>query len=143
MGRAEEPPKPPLPLITLPVRVHLVQSETMPAMHTTLAEADIRRVFGKVNKVWAQAGIQFEIESIGPTQAVAPSPEVRLKSEFLRVNSMIPAGRLSAAADQRVLREGDESQWLLSQRTDCGKGYGRTQGSGGRARRAIAACHLA
>jgi hypothetical protein len=98
MGRAEEPPKPPLPPITLPVRVHLVQSETMTAMHTTLAEADIRRIFGKVNKVWAQAGIQFEIESIGPTEAVAPSPDVRLKSEFVRVNSMIPAGRLSGGA---------------------------------------------
>ena len=54
--------------ITLPVRVHLVQSETMPAMHTTLMEVDIRRIFGKVNTIWAQAGIRFEIESIGPTR---------------------------------------------------------------------------
>lgn len=88
----------PHPIITLPVRVHLVQSETMPDMHTTLVEADIRRIFGKVNKVWAQAGIQFEIESIEPTTAVEPKPEMRLKSEFERVHSMIPKERLSAEA---------------------------------------------
>ena len=63
--------------ISLPVRVHLEQSETIPEMHTTLVEADIRRIFVKVNSVWAQAGIQFEIESMGPAQAVAPMPEAR------------------------------------------------------------------
>lgn len=87
-----------LPIITLPVRVHLVQSETLPAMHTTLTEDDIRRVFGKINAIWAKAGIQFELESIGPTQAVPLSPEERLKPEFERVKAMIPKGRLSADA---------------------------------------------
>ena len=87
-----------LPVLTLPVRVHLMQSETMPAMHTTLVEPDIRRIFGKVNKVWSQAGIQFEIESIGPTTAVPAPPEMRLKPEFDRVHSMIPKQRLSALA---------------------------------------------
>jgi hypothetical protein len=88
----------PLPTITLPVRVHLVQSDSMPAMHTTLVESDIRRIFGKVNSVWAQAGIQFEIESIGPTTAVPMPPEMRMKPEFDRVHSMIPKDRLSAQA---------------------------------------------
>ena len=96
--RAEEPPKPPLPIMTLPVRVHLVQSDAIPTMHTTLVEADIRRIFGKANTVWAQAGIRFELESIGPTEASAPSAEVRLRSEFVRVKSMIPKERLSATA---------------------------------------------
>lgn len=86
------------PIISLPVRVHLVQSGTMPDMHTTLTEEDIRRIFGKVNVVWAQAGIQFEIESIGPTTAVELTPEMRLKSEFERVHAMIPKSRLSAEA---------------------------------------------
>jgi hypothetical protein len=94
----QESPPASRPIITLPVRVHLVQSDTMPDMHTTLTEADIRRIFEKVNVVWAQAGIQFEIESIGPTTAVELKPEMRLKSEFERVHSMIPKARLSAEA---------------------------------------------
>ena len=76
-GYSVEPPVANLPIISLPVRVHLVQSGAMPEMHTTLVEADIRRIFVKVNSVWAQAGIQFEIESMGPAQAVAPMPEAR------------------------------------------------------------------
>ncbi len=72
-----EPPVTNLPIISLSVRVHLVQSDKIPEMDTTLVEADIRRIFVKVNSVWAQAGIQFEIESMGPAQAVAPMPEAR------------------------------------------------------------------
>ena len=87
-----------LPIITLPVRIHLVQSDTMPAMHTTLVESDIRRIFGKVNMVWSQAGIQFEIESIGPTKAIALKPEMETKPEFDRVHAMIPKDRLSSTA---------------------------------------------
>ncbi len=90
-----EPSGAKLPIISLPVRVHLVQSGTMPEMHTTLVEADIRRICVKVNSVWAQAGIQFEIESIGPTQAVAHSPEAQSKPEFAQVKAMIPKERLS------------------------------------------------
>ncbi len=86
------------PIITLKVRVHLVKSETMPTMHTTLSEADVRRVFTKVNQIWAQAGIQFEIESIGPTKALTLPPEMRTKSMMERVLSMIPKDRLSAKA---------------------------------------------
>ena len=97
LGGQESPPAL-HPIITLPVRVHLVQSATMPDMHTTLAEADIRRIFGKVNSIWAQAGIAFEIESIEPTTAVELKPEMRLKSEFECVHSMIPKERLSAEA---------------------------------------------
>lgn len=86
------------PVLTLPVRVHLVRSDTMPDMHTTLVEADVRRIFGKVNKVWSQAGIQFEIESIGPTTAKPLAAEMRLKPEFDRIHSMIPKNRLSPTA---------------------------------------------
>jgi hypothetical protein len=95
--RAEEPPSA-LPVLTLPVRVHLMQSATVPAMQTTLTEADIKRVFAKVNKVWAAAGIQFEIESIGATEAAPLSKEQLLSGEFERVGAMIPQSRLSATA---------------------------------------------
>ena len=95
--RADEAPAK-LATITLPVRVHLVQSDTMPAMHTTLAGSDVRRIFGKVNKVWSQAGIQFEIESIVLTKAIALKPEMETKPEFDRVHAMIPKESLSPTA---------------------------------------------
>lgn len=86
------------PTITLPVRVHLVQSDLLPAMHTTLTETDVRRILGKVNKVWAQAGIQFSIESIGLTTA-QPLPKDRvLAKEHQRVKAMIPPTRLCPTA---------------------------------------------
>ena len=84
--------------IVVPVRVHLVQSATVPAMHTTLAESDVRRIFGKVNMIWSQAGIRFEIESIVHTEARALSPEMEKKQEFTRVKSMIPTESLSPTA---------------------------------------------
>ncbi len=86
------------PVITLKVRVHLMQSNTTPAMHTTLSETDIRRVFPKVNMIWAQAGIQFEIESIVLTKALPLPPEMRTQSMIERVLSMIPKDQLSAKA---------------------------------------------
>lgn len=97
--RAEEPAKPPLPVITLPVRVHLMQSATTPAMQTTLTEPDIRRIFTKVNHVWAAAGIRFEIESIANTQAVElPAEQRAVLSDFGRVTAMIPQDRLNPGA---------------------------------------------
>lgn len=84
--------------LTVPVRVHLVQSAGIPAMHTTLAESDVRRIFGKANRVWAQAGIRLEIESIVHTEAAAASPEAEKKDEYARVKSMIPKASLSATA---------------------------------------------
>lgn len=85
-----------LPVITLPVRVHLMQSDTVPAMHTTLTEADVRRVFGKVNTVWAQAGIRFEIESIVSTRALEPSSDSVPETEFERVKAFVPKDCLNA-----------------------------------------------
>jgi hypothetical protein len=86
------------PTITLPVRVHLVQSDLLPAMHTTLTETDVRRILGKVNKVWAQAGIQFSIESIGPTTAQPLPKDKVLAKEHERVKAMIPQARLCPTA---------------------------------------------
>jgi hypothetical protein len=67
-------------------------------MQTTLVDADVKRVMAKVNRIWAQAGIQFEIESIGPTTTLESPPDLRLKSEYARVKALIPASRLSATA---------------------------------------------
>ncbi len=95
---AEDAGKPAPTILKLPVRVHLMQSATTPAMQTTLTEPDIRRIFAKVNMVWAPAGIQLQIESIGPSQAVELNEEQRFLPEYDKVGAMIPQDRLSATA---------------------------------------------
>lgn len=47
-----------------PVRVHLLSAKDSPSIQTTLGEKDIARVFGKMNGVWAQAGLHFYLESL-------------------------------------------------------------------------------
>ncbi len=82
--RAEE-----LSPLTVPVRVHLMQSEQEPAMNTTLTEAEVTRIFAKVNKVWAQAGICFAVESAGTTHMTAAGgamPRERLLQGGLNVS---------------------------------------------------------
>lgn len=81
--RAEEPP-----VLTVPVRVHLMQSEQDTAMNTTLTEDDVMRIFTKVNKVWAPAGISFVLESVGVTRMAAAGgamPRERLLKGGLNV----------------------------------------------------------
>lgn len=78
-----------LPPLTVPVRVHLMQSEQEPAMNTTLTAADVTRIFAKVNKVWAQAGICFAVESAGTTRMTAAGgamPRERLLQGGLNVS---------------------------------------------------------
>jgi len=50
--------------LTVPLRIHLLSSEDTPALQTTLTEQDIARILPKMNRVWAQAGIQFRVESL-------------------------------------------------------------------------------
>ena len=63
-------PEPPLPTfdfdhyLIAPLRVHFLNSEKEPALCTTLTDADIERIIGKVNHVWRQAGIALLVESI-------------------------------------------------------------------------------
>jgi hypothetical protein len=47
-----------------PVRVHLLSAQDSPAIQTTLTEKDITRILGKINGVWAQAGLHFYLESL-------------------------------------------------------------------------------
>jgi hypothetical protein len=66
--RAEWQP-PPMPLemdtyLLAPVRVHLLSASNAPAIATTLSSNDVTRILGKVNRIWAQAGIVFWIESV-------------------------------------------------------------------------------
>lgn len=83
--------------LIVPLRIHLLASRDTPALHTTLTEQDLARILPKMNRVWAQAGIQFRIESIVRESALAvdnadvqrreelparTAPESRSKSAF-------------------------------------------------------------
>ena len=50
--------------LVAPVRVHLLAAKQCDAIQTTLLETDITRILGKVNGVWAQAGLHFYLESV-------------------------------------------------------------------------------
>ncbi len=53
-----------------PLRIHLLTATNEPAIHTTLTSNDVTRILGKVNRVWAQAGITFYLESLRTEPAV-------------------------------------------------------------------------
>ena len=50
--------------LVAPVRVHLLSAKEGGAIQTTLLETDINRILGKLNAVWAQAGLHFYLESV-------------------------------------------------------------------------------
>ena len=49
--------------LIVPLRIHLLASLDTPALQTTLTEQDLSRILPKMNRVWAQAGIHFRVES--------------------------------------------------------------------------------
>src|SRR5262245_23400648 len=51
-------------ILVAPVRVHLLSAKNLTALHTTLNEKDVARIFQKANRVWSAAGVQFYVESI-------------------------------------------------------------------------------
>ena len=55
----------------LPLRMHLLRAKQAPALNCKLQETDARRILGKVNGIWRQAGIQFYEESVRAEEAAA------------------------------------------------------------------------
>jgi hypothetical protein len=51
-------------VLVLPVRVHMLTSSAVPELNSTLSESGIRQVFAEANRVWRQAGIRWEVESV-------------------------------------------------------------------------------
>ena len=50
--------------LLVPLRVHLVSAKVATNLSTTLREQDIARILPKMNRVWAQAGVHFYVESL-------------------------------------------------------------------------------
>ena len=55
-----------------PLRVHLLSARDVPDVSTTLAAADVTRIVQKINRVWAQAGLHFYLESLVKEEAANP-----------------------------------------------------------------------
>ena len=51
-------------VLVLPVRVHMLTSSAVPELNSTLSESEVRRVFNETNRIWRQAGIRWEVESV-------------------------------------------------------------------------------
>ena len=65
----EIPPAPLTPppideFVVIPLRVHVLSSTDLPQLDCGLTDADLRRVVGKVNGIWHQAGVHFGLEPI-------------------------------------------------------------------------------
>ncbi len=74
-----------------PLRIHLLLAATNSPLRTTLTAGDITRIIPKINRVWAQAGIHFYVESI-VTEEAGPGevPDHPGKGSFLWLLSHIP-----------------------------------------------------
>jgi hypothetical protein len=51
-------------VISVPVRVHVLRSDSVEALNCTYSEADVRELFEGVNEIWKQAGIVWTLESV-------------------------------------------------------------------------------
>ncbi len=56
----------------LPVRVHKLHCKDAEALDCRLQDDDVRRVFGKANRIWNKAGIALALESIATEDATLP-----------------------------------------------------------------------
>lgn len=59
----------------LPVHVHLVRSVAYPALHSETRQEDLPALFEEVNRIWSQAGIQFQLVKVTEMTAVDVAPK--------------------------------------------------------------------
>ena len=85
----------------VPLHVHVMKSDELPEANCTLTDEDVRRIVGKVNGVWGQAGIRFELVKI---DRVAPANVQAFREE----------------REKEGARELRPYRWLLGEPTEEG-----------------------
>jgi hypothetical protein len=50
--------------LIVPLRVHVLTSDDLPAADCKLKDDDLARILGKVNRIWQNAGVHFGLEAI-------------------------------------------------------------------------------
>ena len=86
------------PILSLRVRVHLMQSVANPRLQTTLTDKEVRAIFDEVNVIWSKAGIRFELEAIGNLQALDVAPKRWFIKDRDWVKTAIPTNQFSPTA---------------------------------------------
>lgn len=88
------PAQEPLELLTLPVQVHRVRSAVHPWLQSTITEGEIQAVFTEVNRIWAPAGIRFELKGIREMQALNIAPKRFFQRSRHWVKEALPMDQL-------------------------------------------------
>lgn len=83
-----------LPLIVVPVQVHFVRSAQYPELQATFTEAEVRGVFAEVNRIWAPAGIRFEVKGVAEMQALGVPKKRLFQRSRNWVKSALPQDQL-------------------------------------------------
>jgi hypothetical protein len=83
--------------LLFPLRIHVLQSERVPELHSTLTDADVTRILEKANRILAQAGIQFYQESLRrePVREAALSEGARHREQADFVLALRPHDSLA------------------------------------------------
>ena len=71
-SKADEPKPTPKPVeppafedfLVIPLRFHVLGAPDLPEIDCRLSDADLTRIVGKVNRIWGQAGIHWDLETI-------------------------------------------------------------------------------
>lgn len=88
-------------LWVVPIRVHLLHAHQLAAANCALNSQDVYRIFTKSTKIWRQARIELEVESIVEEEAVNQDPALAEgdRITLASVKSLRPA----SAGDARVI----------------------------------------
>ncbi len=86
------------PIITLPVSVHLLQSEQHPNLNSNTSKAVVENIFLHVNQIWSQAGVRFVVGEIEPLKAFQVPAQRWPQRDRNWVKSAIPMDKLTAPA---------------------------------------------
>jgi hypothetical protein len=65
--------------ILIPLRVHILTAADLPEIDCHLSDPDIRRILGKVNRIWHAAGIHWGLESLLREPAARPDRFLRAR----------------------------------------------------------------
>ena len=95
--------------LLLPLRIHVLTATNEPAVHSTLTSNDVVRILSKVNRIWAQAGITFPLESLRYEAAVGPTNYL----ERAEANERgLAVANKPDSYDICFIPEGDTQDWL-------------------------------
>jgi hypothetical protein len=81
--------------LVVPVRVHLWRCKAEESLDTRLEEKDVRRIFGKANRIWNRAGIGLRLESIVTEEIGKPEGFDAAKAVFPDYTRARPAAGLA------------------------------------------------